>query len=165
MRGGRRSHSSLLVRLAIFLSQTDGGGLVVHGKYTKNSAVGSLYDYAACSVAVRTVDGVGLQSIRLPTRLMISHRSKPSAHSRAWRHSHTGHRSGPSRSRLACILNPSYSHTLRLILWGQERASQTRKLTKVGFAKDADWLARLYEPLSLRCLVLCQTLNVLVAYD
>ena len=45
----------------------------------------------------------------------------------------------------------------------------SRKLTKVGFAKDADWLARLYELLSLSVLaalfVASQTLNVLVAYD
>jgi hypothetical protein len=45
MRGGMRSDNSLLARLAIFLSQTDGGGLVVHGKYyTKNSAVGTPHD-------------------------------------------------------------------------------------------------------------------------
>jgi hypothetical protein len=45
----------------------------------------------------------------------------------------------------------------------------SRKLTEVGFAKDADWLARLYELLSLSVLtalfVASQTLNVLVAYD
>ncbi len=45
-----------------------------------------------------------------------------------------------------------------------------RKLTKVGFAKDVDWLARLYELLSLSVLPALfvaggQTLNVLVAYD
>jgi hypothetical protein len=42
-----------------------------------------------------------------------------------------------------------------------------RKL--IGFAKDADWLARLYELLSLSVLaalfVASQTPNVLVAYD
>ena len=39
----------------------------------------------------------------------------------------------------------------------------SRKLTKVGFAKDADWLARLYELLSLSMLaalfIASQTLN------
>ena len=49
------------------------------------STVGRSTIYAACSVAVRMVDRLGLQSIRLLTRLMISHRSKPSARSRAWR--------------------------------------------------------------------------------
>jgi 3-mercaptopyruvate sulfurtransferase SseA len=50
-----------------------------------------------------------------------------------------------------------------------ERLGPDVHIEKVGFAKDADWLARLYELLSLSVLaalfVASQALNVLVAYD